>query len=85
MFMIKPRTKCRGDLDPEKYNKNWNSINRNFQHKNDFYAERIVVTPLRFENISSDGVHPRFVGRALLRQKIFEIVASFLATEHHGQ
>ena len=75
--MIEPRTQTRG-LVEKTYNKIRNFLNRNLQHKNRFMSDRTVVTPLRFENVSADGVHPRPIGRTQLYCRIFEVVSLLL-------
>ena len=82
VFMIEPRLKFRG-VDFDTYNKIRNSLNRNLQHKEKrLFPDRIVVTPLQFEYLAVDGVHPRPVGLAKLVFRMKRVVGSFLYSYH---
>ena len=82
IFMIEPRNRLRG-VDVDSYNRIRNSFNRNIQHRNrDYYPDRFVVTPLRFEYLAADGVHPNPVGSARLVHRIRRTIGSFLYSWH---
>ena len=78
VFMIEPRNSFRG-VEADTYNRIRNSFNRNIQHRSrDYYRRRFVVTPLRFEYLALDGVHPNRVGSAKLVHVINRTIGSFL-------
>ena len=82
IFMIEPRNRLRG-VDVDAYNRIRNSFNRNIQHRNrEYYPDRFVVTPLRFEYLATDGVHPNPVGLAKLVHQIRRTIGSYLYSWH---
>ena len=82
VFFIEPRTRLRG-VDYVSYNRIRNLLNRNFQHKDrTFFPNRYVITPLRFEFLSTDGVHPNAFGEVRLNAKVLQVIGSHLYTHH---
>ena len=82
IFFIEPRTRLRG-VDYDTYNRVRNSLNRNFQHnEHTWFPSRYVVTPLRFEYLSADGVHPNEIGEARLNSKVLEEIGAHLFKNH---
>ena len=82
VFMIEPRTRLRG-VDYVSYNRIRNSLNRNFQHKDrTFFPDRYVITPLRFEFLSADGVHPYPFGEVGLSAEALSVIGSYLYSYH---
>ena len=59
-------------------------LNRNLQHKEKvFMPDRVVITPLMFENVSKDGVHPAQSGKTQLVIRMFRVVGSYLYSFHN--
>ena len=82
VFMVEPRTCLRG-VDSDTYNRIRNSLNRNLQHRErEYFPDRVVITPLIFEYLSLDGVHPGPVGVAKLIFKIQRVIGLYLYSYH---
>ena len=82
VFMIESCNRLRG-VDTDTYNKIRNSLNRNLQHRaREYFPDHVVITPLRFEYLSSDGIHPGPTGIARLVYKIRKVVGSYLYAYH---
>ena len=79
--MVEPRTRLCG-VQSDTYNKVRNSLNRNLQHRDPYFRPRAFVTPLRFEYLSPDGVHPTTIGVARLVFKVQKVVCEYLHAHH---
>ena len=75
--MLEPRT-CLHNVQPVTYNKIRNSLNRNMQHRDPYFKMRYFITPLKFEYLSPDGIHPITYGIASFVWKMQMIARDFL-------
>ena len=82
--MIEPRTRLRGVFKIT-FNKVRNSLNRNLQHRDEYFRPRSFLTPLRFEYLSSDGVHPNAAGVDKLVLKVQKVACEYLHAHHANQ
>ena len=76
--MIEPRKCFKNNVQPDTYNKIRNSLNRNMQHRDPYFMMRYFVTPLKFEYLSSDGIHPITYGIVIFIGKMQMLASDFL-------
>ena len=82
--MIEPRTRLLGVMRIT-FNKVRNSLNRNLQHRDQYFRPRSFITPLRFEYLSSNGVHPNAAGIERLILKVQKVACEYLHAHHANQ
>ena len=82
--MLEPRTRLHG-VQADTYNKVRNSLNHNLQHRDPYFRLRYFITPLKFEYLLSDGVHPITFGIASFVWKVRTIACEYLYAHHASQ
>ena len=75
-YLLEPRLITR-DVELDSFERICNAMNKKVLQRNRFMSDKVIVTPLKYENLSVDGIHPNPQGKLMLIDHIKSVTAEF--------